>query len=63
MASIVGHLRMLDLSTTELEGDEWCDQADRALHQAADEIERLNGILLAIGEEARNAAIADQWGS
>jgi hypothetical protein len=52
---------MLDLSKTELEGDEWCDEADRALNEAADELERLNGVLLAISEEARNAATLDRW--
>jgi hypothetical protein len=57
MSDLVGHLRALDLSITELEGDEWCDEADRALHEAANELERLKGVLLAIAKEARSAVL------
>ena len=41
MHPLVNRLRALDLMTTNLEGDDWCIEVDRALQEAASEIERL----------------------
>lgn len=45
MHSLVDRLRALDLMTTTLEGDDWCIEVDRALQEAASEIERLETAL------------------
>ena len=45
MHSLVDRLRALDLMTTPLEGDDWCIEVDRALQEAASEIERLETAL------------------
>ena len=41
MHLLVERLLALDLMTTSLEGDDWCIEVDRALQDAAREIERL----------------------
>jgi hypothetical protein len=41
MHPLVERLLALDLMTTSLEGDDWCIEVDRALQDAAREIERL----------------------
>lgn len=45
MHAMVNRLRALDLMTTTLEGDDWCIEVDRALQEAASEIERLETLL------------------
>ncbi|MDB5569981.1 MAG: hypothetical protein JWN93_1164 [Hyphomicrobiales bacterium] len=55
MPRLVRELRSLNLTVTPLEKEEWRREVDRALLEAADEIERLNAILLAIAKEAARA--------
>lgn len=45
MHPLIDRLRALDLMTTTLEGDDWCIEVDRALQEAASEIERLETAL------------------
>ena len=45
MHPLVERLLALDLMNTKLEGDDWCIEVDRALQEAAREIERLTTAL------------------
>lgn len=52
MHPLVVRLRSLDLMTTTLEGDDWCIEVDRALQEAAAEIERLHTALTLTMQQA-----------
>ena len=43
---LVRRIRALELLTTHLDGDEWCDAVDAALQEAADMLEHLTEELL-----------------
>jgi hypothetical protein len=56
MHPLVDRLRALDLMTTTLEGDDWCIEVDRALQEAASEIERLETSLKLIRSQTGSMA-------
>lgn len=49
---LIRQLKALDLMTTELEGEDWCIAADRAMAQAAVELEEMHAFLQQISEFA-----------
>ena len=50
---LIRQLKALDLMTTELEGEDWCIAADRAMAQAAAELEVMHAFLAQISDFAR----------
>jgi len=51
---LIRELKALDLMTTELEGEDWCIAADKALSSAAAELEALHAFLKKIAEFAQS---------
>lgn len=54
---LIERMLALDLLITELEGDDWCTQADLILQESAEVVERLNLALKGIAAAAHSAVV------
>lgn len=50
---LIRELKALDLMTTDLDGEEWCIAADKALSRAAAELEDMHAFLQQISDFAQ----------